>query len=303
MADDDFQDELVKRNSQIADLREELWGARDRVDAAEERAAQLMQGIQSSQGELGIRRAKANGLEDEVSIKQAQGEEKARSIKTIAVSHAAEVARVQHELHSLDQAKSDAEAEIEQERSRQEQMHVQLASLRAKIDAVRQDTERERFELEREDVDLQERLAKSKKEAAKVKRELAEMRQENMMHIQTLQGGLEETRRMLLNHPSPSQQTNEDLVTAQRDLLETRRREREEAVARRLLDAERTAKSQELVAMQRDLLESRRREREAADVARQVLLQAEDAERAARSQEVFLRSKLEEVWQTLRQYA
>eukprot|EP00401_Gymnodinium_catenatum_P040121 CAMPEP_0117518796 /NCGR_PEP_ID=MMETSP0784-20121206/32319_1 /TAXON_ID=39447 /ORGANISM="" /LENGTH=437 /DNA_ID=CAMNT_0005314733 /DNA_START=26 /DNA_END=1339 /DNA_ORIENTATION=- len=155
---DDFSDEITRRGAQIAQLRDVLWDGRERLADAVARNDGLRQNIAKLGIELGIRRAKANGLEDQVALGEAEGEDAARVFVSGAAAAATKVASLRKELADEEEARERAVVVVEQERQRVVALRAEIADANVRLEASRRAAEHAKERLAREEVAEQERL-------------------------------------------------------------------------------------------------------------------------------------------------
>jgi len=426
-----FQEELARRGAQIAKLKDELWDLRDRANDATERTSFLQQSITRLQAEVGIRKAKANELEDKVALEQARADDVSRQLAADASARVAEVARLRQAMVEVDQAYLVMQASAEDVHKLFVQKESEVGAMRAVLEARLHDVERARNELAQDEAmeearqtrllahhrergaekvkdaegslavlvseantartelsrlerglqaeqectdglekalrhtleqhglateeanalerelesldaqaaesDLADSLAASKLQCQYLSQDLANARRHALMQTQSIQGALEETKRMLSDHldqtrhhmdqtqHSPNDSSLAVLMSAiseaksradssaaarqslerERDALQEDVRQTEAAVAAEKEKAGReraTRIEEELNAARRALEASTRRVGLATDDARRAEASVLDAQREAKEREALLRSKLEELWRMLRAY-
>mmetsp|Transcript_17649 Transcript_17649/g.49988 ORF Transcript_17649/g.49988 Transcript_17649/m.49988 type:complete len:436 (+) Transcript_17649:65-1372(+) len=155
------QEELARRNTQIAGLREELWEVLNRADDAEERTLQLQQGITKAKGELRIRRAKMHELEDQADVAEALGRDTARALMAARSAGVAEVARLRHEMIELDQAYGAcADGSPKGGRRPNAALEGEVAATRSRLEVMEQDIERTRSEFAQDEIAAEARQAR-----------------------------------------------------------------------------------------------------------------------------------------------
>lgn len=426
-----FQEEFTRRLSQIGDLRDQLWEIRDRADAATNRTSTLQQNLVRLHSEVGIRKAKANELEDKAALEQARADEISRKIAADASAGVAEVAQLQQRMAELDQAYLAIQADAEEAQQLLVQKEAEVGALRAVLEARTRDAERARGELEQDEAaeearrqraaeqireqgagrvkdaeaslavaasetatvraelsrlerglvserectgglekalrhtveqheaaleeasalerglgslaaeaeagDLEDQLAASRLKCQYLSQDLANARRHSLMQTQSIQGALEETKRMITDHldqtrshidktqRSPNDSSLAVLMSAlseartradsglaatrglerERGALEQDVRQTEAAVAEEKERAGRdraASVEEELHAARQALDASSRRVGAAVEDERRADAAVAEVERNASDQEAIVRSKLEELWRMLRMY-
>lgn len=189
-----------------------------------------------------------------------------------------------------------------------------------------------------EEGDLADELAASRLQAQHLAQDLANARRHALMQTQSIQGALEETRRMITDHMDQTRHQAEKTLRSpndsglavlmsslseartradssvasmrtlarERDALEEDVRQTEEAVKaeREKAGRDRAARIEEELNAARHALDAgSRRVGVAAEEARRAEDVAAETERNAHDQEALFRSKLEELWRMLRLYS
>eukprot|EP00928_Gymnodinium_smaydae_P023500 TRINITY_DN19371_c0_g4_i1.p1 TRINITY_DN19371_c0_g4~~TRINITY_DN19371_c0_g4_i1.p1 ORF type:complete len:440 (-),score=142.11 TRINITY_DN19371_c0_g4_i1:106-1425(-) len=172
--DDDFKEELQRRLAKIAELREEVWAARDRIEEAEARAESLRQGLSKRQAEIAIRRAKANEMEDTVALREGEGVEAKRRHAATAVARAEEVDRLQQDIDDEDESYSIAAEAAAEERRCADAFDCDLEDGKARLQQLRREVERVREEQARV---VEQKQAQAARARAEHEKEVAAQRE------------------------------------------------------------------------------------------------------------------------------
>lgn len=145
-----FREELGRRTLEINDLHQDLACARDRVLDAEDRTLELQQKISKLEAEIAIRKVKGMELENRVAREQAEGAGARQRFVAAEGAHAAEVTRSRLEIDQAHSVQARAEATAEAALSHADGLEGEARTLRARIEALRRDSEQQREDFARE---------------------------------------------------------------------------------------------------------------------------------------------------------
>lgn len=205
MPEVEIHEEIGRRTIQITDLKEELWDLRDRVNDADHRSGNLVQALGQTANEIGVRKSAANKFEDKAALLEGDGEEQVRNLKRLAADAREELQQIQDDIIRIEEESTKALAQSFAEKQRAEQLHVESASCRAKLEAARGRVAHERYEL-------------SQDEAA----EEARRRRAEKSFEQQEAEGREELEKSLLDAVGKASRAKSEVLRLEKALLEER---------------------------------------------------------------------------------
>eukprot|EP00929_Paragymnodinium_shiwhaense_P040408 TRINITY_DN21104_c0_g1_i2.p1 TRINITY_DN21104_c0_g1~~TRINITY_DN21104_c0_g1_i2.p1 ORF type:complete len:442 (+),score=166.64 TRINITY_DN21104_c0_g1_i2:97-1422(+) len=159
--EDHIKDELRKRGEEIARLREDLWGAEDRVAEAVDRTATLGQSILRLRDEVVLRRQQTDALAGEAEKQDNDGRDVERAIAAAKAESADTLARLKRELTEAGNGVQLVRAAAEEERLKTSGLEAEVLDARMSLDGARRAADRAREELTRAEESQRERQAQA----------------------------------------------------------------------------------------------------------------------------------------------